>query len=222
MDDDDAVRRWEHRGQLPLITASLLYLAAYTLTVLDQDASPAWRLAWSMTMFVTWALFAADYLVRLALSRRRWTFVRGHWLDVIVLVLPALRPLALVRYLYRRRRRRRSPLLSLEGQVMAYSGLTALLLGFVGALSVYRAERGAREATIENFGDALWWVCVTLSTTGYGDVAPVTFHGRLVGVLLMSVGVGLIGAVVGVFSSWLVQSFRRREEDDAGGGGGGP
>ncbi|WP_030543323.1 potassium channel family protein [Streptomyces albus] len=217
-DGEDRVRRWEQRGQLPLITASLLYLAAYTITVLDREGSPAWRTAWSWTMLLTWSLFAADYLVRLALSRRRWRFVREHWLDVIVLVLPALRPLALVRYLYRRRPG--STMLSLEGQVMAYSGLTALLLGFVGALSVYRAERGARGATIEDFGDAVWWVCVTLSTTGYGDVAPVTFHGRLVGVLLMSVGVGLIGAVVGVFSSWLVQSFRRREEENAGRGGG--
>ncbi|MBQ0988327.1 ion transporter [Streptomyces sp. F63] len=220
MGDEEAVQRWERRGQLPLIAASLLYLTAYTLTVLDRDASPAWREAWSRTMIVTWALFAADYLVRLALSRRRWTFVRGHWLDVIVLALPALRPLALIRYLYRRRPRNAA--MSLEGEVMAYSGLTALLLGFVGALSVLRAERGARGATIESFGDAVWWVCVTLSTTGYGDVVPVTFHGRLVGVLLMSVGVGLIGAVVGVFSSWLVQSFRRRDAEDTGRGGGKP
>jgi voltage-gated potassium channel len=209
------MRRWERHSQLPLLTASLLYLTAYSVAVLVRDLAPGWRTFWTAVMFGTWGVFIADYALRLALSPRRWLFVRRHWLDVIVLALPVLRPLRLVQYVGRRPLER--PLLSLEGQVMAYTGLTALLLGFTGALSVYHAERGAAGATIRTFGDAVWWACVTLSTTGYGDVVPVTWHGRLIAVLLMTVGVGLIGAVVGVFSSWLVESFRRRTEAEADG-----
>ncbi|NJQ00411.1 potassium channel family protein [Streptomyces sp. PLAI1-29] len=193
-----------------------MYLAAYTATVLDRGASADWQRVWAGTMYVTWGLFAVDYAGRLALSRHRWLFVRRHWLDAVVLALPVLRPLILVRFLGRRRVGKP---LSLEGQVMAYTGLTVLLLGYVGALSVLSAERDARGASIRSFGDAVWWVCSTLSTTGYGDLVPVTFRGRVVGVVLMTVGVGLIGSVVGVFSSWLVRSFRGRQDGTAGSGG---
>lgn len=36
-----------------------------------------------------------------------------------------------------------------------------------------------------SFADGLWWACVTATTTGYGDLAPVTLGGRLVGAALM-------------------------------------
>jgi voltage-gated potassium channel len=213
--DDSRVQRWEQRGQVPLFTASLLYLTAYTVRVLATDLSEGWRDFWLAITLATWVAFAADYAVRLALSRRRWAFVRRRWLDLIVLALPVLRPLRMVQVYAAAQARRPHPRLSLEGQVMAQTALTTLLLGFLGSLAAYQAERDAAGATIRSFGDALWWTCVTLSTTGYGDVFPVTPRGRLVGVALMAVGVGLIGAVVGLFSSLLVERFRQRREEAA-------
>ena len=56
-----------------------------------------------------------------------------------------------------------------------------------------------------SFGDAVWWTLVTAATVGYGDKVPVTTGGRLVGVLVMVFGVGLVGMVTGRIASWLVE-----------------
>ncbi|MFF3764023.1 potassium channel family protein [Streptomyces sp. NPDC001922] len=213
MDDNSRVQQWERRVQLPLLLASLLYLTAYSVRVLVPGLSPGWHDFWLSVTVGTWTVFGIDYFGRLALSRPRGEFVRRHWLDLLVLLLPLLRPLRMVHAYAAAQSRRREPRMSLEGQVMSLTLLTALLLGYSAALAVYQAERHAPGATITTFGDAAWWACVTLSTTGYGDVVPVTPLGRVVATVLMAVGVGLIGAVVGVFSSWLVQSYRQQVEE---------
>lgn len=54
-----------------------------------------------------------------------------------------------------------------------------------------------------NFADALWWGFVTCTTVGYGDYYPVTAGGRIIGIILMLVGISAFGfitaAVVSVF-----------------------
>jgi voltage-gated potassium channel len=58
----------------------------------------------------------------------------------------------------------------------------------------------------------VWWACSTLTTVGYGDVTPVTAGGRTIAAFLMFLGLALLGAVTGSFSSWLIQTFTREDE----------
>lgn len=212
MDDDERLREWERRGTLPLLAASVLFLASYAVQVLVPDLSPGQRVLWQTVTAITWAAFVGDYLVRLALSRHRRRFVRGHLLDLVVIALPLLRPLRMVALYNRLRLRVHRARLSLEARVMMYAGLTALLLGFTGSLAALQAERYAPGANIVDFGDALWWASSTVTTTGYGDTFPVTARGRVTGIVLMFLGVALIGAVVASFSAWLMRRFQRDGE----------
>lgn len=75
----------------------------------------------------------------------------------------------------------------------------------MGALAVLDAERASEAANITTFGDALWWATATVATVGYGDFTPVTLEGRVVAVMLMIVGIGLVGTVTGAMASWLMQ-----------------
>lgn len=215
MDVDDATgrqRRWEQRIEVPLFVASLLFLGGYAVLVLAYDAYPVLRnLALALTLLM-WLMFALDYAVRLKLSGEGLRFVRTHWLDTVVLVLPLLRLLRMVRVYTAVQRRRGGPRLSLHARVIAYASLSAALLGFSSALAVYQQERSAPGSTIRTFGDSLWWACSTLTTVGYGDVAPVTTLGRVIAVVLMACGLALLGAVTGSFSSWLLQIFARENE----------
>ncbi|WP_228446972.1 potassium channel family protein [Streptomyces paludis] len=205
-------RAWERRTELPLLVASLLFLACYTVRVLAR-AAPVWHgLALAGTVLI-WAVFAVDYGVRLVLSGRGLRFVRSHWLDTVVLALPLLRPLRIVNAYVALRHRRGRPRFSLYGRVMAYAGTASALLSFAASLAVYQQERDSPGATIRTFGDAVWWACSAITTVGYGDVTPVTPLGRLCAVFLMVCGLALLGAVTGSFSSWLIQVFGREDRD---------
>ncbi|MEU6921135.1 potassium channel family protein [Streptomyces sp. NPDC046631] len=205
-------RRWEQRTEVPLFGASLLFLLGYAVRVLAPEDAEPWRNLALALVGATWLVFAVDYAVRLRLSGLGHRFVRVHWLDTVVLLLPLLRPLRLIRVYTAVQRRRERPRLSLYARVISYAGATALLLGFSAALAVYHQEHRAPDATIRTFGDALWWACATLTTVGYGDAVPVTAGGRVVAAGLMVCGLGLLGAVTGSFSSWLLQVFTREDE----------
>ncbi|MEU0333699.1 ion channel [Streptomyces sp. NPDC006193] len=217
MDDDSRTQRWERWAALPLAGASLLYLACYAVHVLAPALPRPVHLALRSLQLATWALFVADYGVRWRLSGTGWRFVPRHWLDTVVVLLPLMRPVRLVRTYEAVERRRGRPRLPLQARVIVYAGLSAVLLGFAGALAVYQQERTAPHATIRTFGDSVWWTCATLATVGYGDVAPVTPWGRTVAVGLMACGLALLGAVTGSFSSLLLQRFAREGDRDAAG-----
>lgn len=206
---------WERRAELPLFYASLIFLAGYAVSVLAYRAHPLWRDIGLAFVALTWACFVVDYLVRLVLSRTSpLRFVRVHWLDTLIVVMPMLRPLRMVKVHDAIQARQSRPRRGLYARVMSYAALSAGLLGFAGALGVYHFERRAPGASIRTFGDAVWWVCETLTTVGYGDMAPVTPVGRSIAACLMVGGLALLGAVTGSFSSWMLHVFRRGDEEE--------
>ena len=70
-----------------------------------------------------------------------------------------------------------------------YLALLALLLA---------AESGSPESGIRSFGDALWYSLITMTTVGYGDLAPVTPMGRFLGILFALASVGILTALIGL------------------------
>lgn len=213
MDDDSRMLRWERRTEIPLALGSLVFLGSYAALVLGQELPDAWRDLCLAVTCGTWSLFVVDYLVRWRVSGQHLGFVHRHLLDTMVVILPLLRPLRIVKTYDAVQRRHGQPRLPLPLRVMAYASLSSLLLGFSGSLAVLQQERGAPGATIKTFGDSVWWTAATLSTVGYGDVAPVTPMGRTIAVGMMACGLALLGAVTGSFSSWLLQVFARGNDE---------
>ncbi|MEV1024668.1 potassium channel family protein [Streptomyces sp. NPDC050264] len=214
---DSPLARWERRNGTVLAAASLLFLASYATRVLGHDLPEAVRTLCLVVTLGSWAVFAVDYVVRLRLSGLRWPrFVRTHGLDTLVLLLPLLRPLRIVQTYQRVQEHRDRPRLSLYARVITYSGVSVTLLGFAASIALYQQEHAAPGADIRTYGDSVWFTCTTLSTVGYGDLAPVTALGRLVAVGVMACGLALLGAVTGSFSSWLLQVFAREEERPPG------
>ena len=87
--------------------------------------------------------------------------------------------------------------------------LALVLLEFGSAL-ILAIEIRAPDGNITNASDALWYTYVTVTTVGYGDHYPVTNAGRVVGVLIMTVGVGLFGTLTG----FLANAFVTPKKDD--------
>ena len=60
--------------------------------------------------------------------------------------------------------------------------------------------------------DALWYVLVTISTVGYGDQFPVTNAGRVLGVVIIVLGVGIFGTLTGFLANAFIAP-KKTEED---------
>ena len=72
-------------------------------------------------------------------------------------------------------------------------------LSVIATLSIVFLERNSVD--LKNYGEALWWTIVTITTVGYGDYTPDTLGGRILAVFLMFSGIGLMAVVTGTISS---------------------
>lgn len=86
---------------------------------------------------------------------------------------------------------------------LRFTGLTVLFVLTLGSVLVLQFESQSPDANILTGQEAIWWSIVTVATVGYGDYYPVTFYGRLVGIVMIVVGVGMFG----VLSSYLAKNF---------------
>jgi len=75
-----------------------------------------------------------------------------------------------------------------------------------------KTEDAENSSNIRNFKDSIWWAFVTSTTVGYGDYYPVSFAGRISGILLMFFGVSLVGVVTGNIASVLVEKQLKEEK----------
>ncbi|WP_455995461.1 ion transporter [Phocaeicola barnesiae] len=83
--------------------------------------------------------------------------------------------------------------------VTAYTAC-GILVGFAGIL-MYYIERNAQPHAFKNVGDGLWWTVETFTTVGYGDIFPITPLGRLLGSLIMLIGISMIAVPTAIISS---------------------
>lgn len=206
--------RWERLTQWPLIVSAVLFLFAYALPIIDPSVPRIVKIVCNWVDWVTWAMFAVDYVVRLVLADDRRRYLLHHWLDLLIVALPLLRPLRLLRLLPLISVLNRRATMLLRGRVALYVAVGSSLVAFVAALTVLSVERGRPGANIENFGDAIWWAAETMTTVGYGDVFPVTAWGRTIAVGLMICGIGLLGTVTATLASWLVEHVAATEASD--------
>jgi len=146
--------------------------------------------------------------MRVVLSEDRRGFIRGHIRDLVVVVVPILRPLRLLRLITMLHTLNRYGASTVRGRVGIYVAGGSGLIIFIGALSMLDHERGAEGANIETFGDALWWAMTTVTTVGYGDRYPVTTTGRFIGAAVMIAGIAVLGTVTASIATWLIERVR--------------
>jgi len=208
-----------------MLALSLVFLIVLVIPVLDESLSAGWREALALADIIIWAIFAAEYLVRLVLSPRRGRFVVHNIADLIVIVVPVLRTLRLVR-LVRLMRFARSAATATRATQRARARVhvsaaiqvaaTATIVMFVGAVGMLDVERHAAGANIRTFGDAAWWALTTLTTVGYGDRYPVTTEGRLIAAAVMLTGIAVLGVVTASIAAWFVDKLQTIQQTEAG------
>ena len=190
-----------------MLCLAILYIPVFIAGYLP-GVSPAVRSSAALAEYIIVALFAAELVIKVAVAERRWAYLRAHWIDVVIVVVPFLRPLRMLRVL------RLLPFLArgtigLRRVMGPYRGTYVLVVGLaavvISAALVASFERGA-DGSIHGFGDALWWAATTVTTVGYGDKFPITPEGRAVAVFLMIVGIALFGMLTAGIAAYFVES----------------
>jgi voltage-gated potassium channel len=158
-------------------------------------------------------IFLFDFGLRLLMapSRSFYFFHDYGWANLLA-ITPALRILRLFRIVKAYRLVRKyglSNLLSYISVNRAESALYILVFAVIiiiqlGSFFVLVVEGSVPNANIKTATDAMWWTYVTITTVGYGDHYPVTDAGRLVGMIVMTTGVGIFATFAGYIANKLI------------------
>jgi voltage-gated potassium channel len=217
---DERLRRFSARVDPVMMVLALLWLPVLVVPLVT-DLHGWVDVAFAAADYFVWAAFLAEYVAKLTLAADRWHFVRHHLLDLAMVAVPILRPLRLARLL---RFVRLGRVLIVLGNslrraraMLTHHGLHFVLLAVVviifaaAGLELVFEQYSTGSTAIHNFGDALWWAVVTVTTVGYGDKVPMTGGGKWVATALMFTGIGLVGTVTATIASFFVQEQRSEE-----------
>jgi voltage-gated potassium channel len=219
MRSEERLLRFERYTDLPLL---ILAMALVPLLILPEVAHIRGRAADAIVLadWFIWGVFAAEFSIKLLLAPHRAAYVRRHWLEAAMVVLPFLRPLRIARVA---RLVRLAATLGVNVHMLRviadqrgtkFVAAAVLAILIAGATLAFLAERQSGEANMETFGDALWWAATTMTTVGYGDHFPVTPMGRGIAVALMLLGIAALSALTASVAAYLVQEQKSDELGD--------
>ncbi len=170
--------------------------------------------------------FLIDFYLRLRRAPVKSFYVlrQKGWLDLIgSFPFPVLRLARVFRMLlvYRRLRNDggeavlRRMVADRAGSALLFAVFLTIVVLQYASMAILWAESNDADANIRTASDAAWWSYVTITTVGYGDRYPVTEWGRLVGVLLLSTGVGLFAVITGFLANTFLAPRRASAKDEA-------
>jgi len=209
------LEKFEQVTELPLLALALAMIPLLIMPI-AMDLSETADTAFLSVDWTIWAIFALELSVRTYLADRRINYLARHWYDVLIVVLPFLRPLRIVRSARALRLLRLGRTLSFFSRVasdargllrrrgLQYVLVFGLVAIFASAGAMYLLERDSGGA-INDYGTALWWAMSTVTTVGYGDTVPSSAEGKGVAVFLMLVGISFFGWITANIAAFLVE-----------------
>ncbi len=99
--------------------------------------------------------------------------------------------------------------LNSKRQQLFSSVFTILILMLASSLCMYSLEHEAQPDVFTNAFSGIWWATSTLLTVGYGDIYPITTLGKLFGIFITFLGVGMVAIPTGIISAGFVDQYSR-------------
>ena len=97
-----------------------------------------------------------------------------------------------------------------EAQSFGAAFLILFVIMIIASSGVYLFEHRAQPEAFSNIPEAAWWSVATLTTVGYGDVTPVTIGGKIFGIVIMIIGIGMVALPAGILASAFSDELRQR------------
>lgn len=212
---------------IAVIAISILAVMLESVEVVAVRYGPALRVVeWTITVF-----FAIEYLLRLACVERPGIYARSFFgvIDLLAilpsflsLVFPGSQSLLVIRGLRLLRVMRVFKLAGFLGQanllVVALEASRRKILVFLGAVLLLDLIAGSAMYLLEgseggftSIPRAVYWAIVTMTTVGYGDIAPVTIPGQMLAAVVMLLGYAILAVPTGIVTAEIVEQIRPAE-----------
>lgn len=203
-------------------------LTAVTLTTLKQLPPHVMDAAYIVLLGV-WGVFCFELLLRI---RHQWHLAPRYLLslygalDAITVSVPAAglvaglgrRDVALLCGVWLVKFARETTALRLLRRVLVNESRNLLgvawvfvIVLFLAALLAHALERANQPEVFGSLPSALWWAVATLTTTGYGDVVPKTFAGRVLAGAVMTSGIAVFALWAGILATGFAKEVRRHD-----------
>jgi voltage-gated potassium channel len=201
----------------PIVLAATLLLIP--VLILEADAEGGWLTFAYFANWVIWGIFAAELVAVLYVASRRRAALRAHWLDVAIVVLTvpivssALGWGRLARFIrFMRFGAIIGRALQAEKRITSGDALRVAAILTLAMVVLGGAAQWAASDEVKTLWDGVWWAVVTATTVGYGDIYPTSATGRIIGIVVMAVGV----AFVSLLTAAIAARFVRTEEAGTG------
>ncbi|MGL4107901.1 potassium channel family protein [Clostridium sp. LP20] len=171
---------------------------------------------------IIYIIFIIDFCIRLFTCKNKQLFFKRNIIDLIAIIPyglfsssaygSAFKLIRIVSYILRLIENIKEVLFT-NGFIYALG--STVIITFLGSVGIYIFESGVSE-TIVDYGDALWWSFVTVTTVGYGDISPTTTGGRFIACILMLAGIGFLSMLTSTISTFFFSAIKRndnREKD---------
>ena len=104
----------------------------------------------------------------------------------------------------------KSVLLEKKNQILS-SVFIIFLLMLAASLFMYSAEHEAQPDVFKNAFSCIWYSVSTIFTIGYGDMSPITVLGRIMGIFIAFLGVGVVAIPTGIISAGFVEQYTQAQ-----------
>ena len=162
-----------------------------------------------------------DFIIRFKDAGDKKEFFKHNWIDLLGMVpeivigpyatvFRYLRLIRLIKILSLFKMQINQILKFLHKTRIDYGVFVVIIMLISGAIIFYIFEMGHNQS-IQGFDDALWYLVVTITTVGYGDISPVTAEGRVIGTLIMITGIGFVSFLTATIASVFVKEDNEEE-----------
>lgn len=205
---------------LPL---AILAIISLVLIIIDLTTviQPPFLFYTEVIFWFVWSVFVLEYTIKLFVSTDKRLYIRTHWIELAIALVPFLRILRILR-IARLTRGVALLRLFLFGHVsigelekvlsrrISYLIVLSAVVILIGSTGAYILE-STRTGPIQNFGDSLWWAASLVVGTESSDMYPVTTGGRILGVMLLAYSTSIFAFLAASIAAFFIGKGREQK-----------
>lgn len=206
------LRRVESFLEVPMVILGFVWLVLLVIELVYGDNKLLRNLG-----IAIWIIFIVDFIIKFSLAPTKGSFLKGNVLTIISLAVPAFRvfrifrilrilkisrSFRLIKIIGSLNRGMRALSITMKRRAFGYVLVLTLIVIFAGAAGMYAFEKNSQNG-LENYGAALWWTTMIITTLG-SDFWPQTLEGRILCIILSLFAFAVFGYITATIATFFI------------------